>query len=262
MASRRASEQLIVSGRVTVNEVVVREQGFTVDPALDLVLLDGRRLGLQAKRYFLLNKPRGVLCTSRDTHGRRTVLDLFPGISERLFTVGRLDRDSEGLLIVTNNGDLALALTHPRYETRKVYHVLLDRSLDTAMVQRMLKGIESEGEVLKAESVCALGAGKPEYRLVLKEGRKREIRRMITEVGRKVLRLRRVAVGSLQLGDLRPGQWRDLTDEERKMLFRDAGWGTAGAKGRGRDAESGIQNSGGKEEESGDRNLEEEGGWE
>lgn len=208
---------------MSVNGVVVREQGVSVDPATDIITVDGTRVGLQRKRYFLLNKPRGVLCTSRDTHGRRTVLDLFRGISERVFTVGRLDRDSEGLLVVTNNGDVALALTHPRYETRKVYHVRLDGSLESGMVDRLLSGIRSEGELLKAESVEALPPGRAEYRMVLKEGRKREIRRMMAAAGRDVLRLKRVAVGRLNLGSLRPGEWREMTTAERKMMFADSG---------------------------------------
>jgi len=166
---------------VRVNGAVIREQGVCVEPGVDSIEVDGARVGLQRKRYFLLHKPRGVLCTARDPRGRRTVFDLFQGISERLFTVGRLDRDSEGLIVLTNDGDMALSLTHPRYETPKVYHVLLNDPLDGAMVDRMLAGIESEGDVLKAESVKALTPGGVEYRIVLKEGRKREIRRMIAE---------------------------------------------------------------------------------
>lgn len=223
MASRRACEQLISAGRVSVNGAVVNQQGVSVDPGSDRIAVDGARVGLQSKRYFLLNKPRGLLCTARDTHGRRTALDLFQGIPERLFTVGRLDRDSEGLLVVTNNGDVALALTHPRFETCKVYHVLLDGPLDAAMAGRMVEGIDSEGERLRAESVKALVPGKPEYRIVLKEGRKREIRRMISALGRDVLRLKRMAIGSLQLGSLRSGEWREMTARERDVLMREAG---------------------------------------
>jgi pseudouridine synthase len=237
VASRRACEQWIAAGRISVNGVVIRGQGSSVDPESDVVEVDGTRIGLQRKRYFLLNKPRGVLCTSRDTHGRRTFLDLFRGVSERLFTVGRLDQDSEGLIVVTNNGDVALSLTHPRYETPKVYHVLLNGVLDQRMADRMVSGIKSEGEVLKAESVTLLRPGGNEYRLVLKEGRKREIRRMVAALGLDVTRLRRVAVGGLTLGTLRIGEWREMTEAERETLFRDAGMEGEGSGG-------GIQNPG------------------
>ncbi len=232
VASRRACEQWIEAGRVSVNGLVIREQGTSVNPDSDTVLVDGTRVGLQHKRYFILNKPRGVLCTSRDTHGRRTFLDLIRGVSERLFTVGRLDQDSEGLIVVTNDGEIALALSHPRYETPKVYHVLLNAPLDRNMIDRMVSGIRSEGELLKAESVNPLNVTGVEYRVVLKEGKKREIRRMVAALGRDVVRLRRVAVGGLNLGNLRPGEWRDMTDGEREILFHDAG------------LEDGIQNSG------------------
>lgn len=231
MASRRACEQWIDAGRVSVNGAVIREQGTSVNPDSDIVMVDGTRVGLQHKRYFLLNKPRGVLCTSRDTHGRSTFLDLFRGVSERLFTVGRLDQDSEGLIVVTNDGEVALALTHPRYETPKVYHVLLNGALDRTMMDRMVSGIKTEGELYKAESVSVLNPGGVEYRVVLKEGKKREIRRMVAALGREVVRLRRVAVGGLNLGNLRTGEWRDMTEAEREILFREAGV-EGGEKGR------------------------------
>lgn len=231
VASRRACEQWIDAGRVSVNGAVIREQGTSVSPDSDIVMVDGIRVGLQHKRYFLLNKPRGVLCTSRDTHGRSTFLDLFRGVSERLFTVGRLDQDSEGLIVVTNDGEVALALTHPRYETPKVYHVLLNGALDRPMMDRLLSGIKTEGELYKAESVNVLNPGGVEYRVVLKEGKKREIRRMMTALGREVLRLRRVAVGGLNLGNLRTGEWRDMTAAEREILFREAGIGDVKSEG-------------------------------
>jgi len=223
VASRRASELFITAGRVSVNGRPVLEQGLCVDPESDVIEVDGRRVFQERKLYFMFNKPVGVLCTCRDTHGRRTFLDYFSESRERLYPVGRLDQDSEGLLIVTNDGALALHLTHPRHEVTKTYHVRLNAPLSGASLRTMLAGVESEGETLRADSVSALPKEPAGYRIVLKEGKKRQIRRMVKVLGLTVVALQRVAVGSLTLGILPVGMARALSDPEVDRMFRESG---------------------------------------
>ena len=216
VASRRACELIIADGRVSVNGRPILQQGVSINPETDVVEVDGQRVFQEQKLYFMLNKPVGVLCTCQDTHARRTFLDFFPGIRERLYPVGRLDQDSDGLLIVTNDGALALRLTHPRHEVSKTYLVRVNAPLTDDAVRRMLAGVESDGDVLKAESITAHRHGsaqaqQTEYRFVLKEGRKRQIRRMVANVGYEVFALRRIAVGSLVLGVLPEGKARALS---------------------------------------------------
>ncbi len=223
VGSRRACEQFIADSRVSVNGAVVSLQGVSVTPGVDVVAMDGRQVFPQQKLYFMLNKPGEVLCTCQDTHGRRTFLDFFPGITERLYPVGRLDQDSEGLLIVTNDGELALRLTHPRHEVAKVYQVRLNYPLPEQARRRMLSGIESEGEMLHAETVTPVPARPSEYLITLREGRKRQVRRMVRELKLRVLTLQRISVGSLTLGSLPLGKVRALSRAEIETLFREAG---------------------------------------
>lgn len=225
VGSRRACEQFIADSRVSVNGEVVSQQGISIALGVDIVEVDGQPVFPQQKLYFMLNKPAEVLCTCQDTHGRRTFLDFFPGISERLYPVGRLDQDSEGLLIVTNDGELALRLTHPRHEVAKVYHVRLNYPLPESARRRMLSGIESEGELLHAESVESVPARPSEYRITLREGRKRQVRRMVRELKLRVLTLQRISVGSLTLGTLPVGKVRALSRTEIDTLFQEAGVG-------------------------------------
>jgi len=225
IGSRRACEQFIADSRVSVNGVVVSQQGVSITPGTDVVEMDGQQVFPQQKLYFMLNKPGEVLCTCQDTHGRRTFLDFFPGITERLYPVGRLDQDSEGLLIVTNDGELALRLTHPRHEVAKVYHVRLNYPLTDVARRRMLSGIESEGERLHAEEISPVSARPSEYLITLREGRKRQVRRMVREVKLRVMTLQRVSVGSLTLGSLPVGKVRALSRAEIETLFREAGVG-------------------------------------
>ena len=222
VASRRASEQYIADGRVSVNGRPVTQQGFCLDPESDTVEVDGRRVFPEPKLYYMFNKPVGVLCTCQDTHGRKTFLDYFPNCRERLYPVGRLDQDSEGLLIVTNDGALALHLTHPRHEVAKTYWVRLTAPLSETARSRMLAGIESEGEILRAESISPLPKEQAGYRVVLKEGRKRQIRRMAQSLGLSVLTLQRVAVGSLTLGILPTGKARALSRSEIDSLLQES----------------------------------------
>lgn len=223
VGSRRACEQVIADSRVSVNGAIVSQQGVSVTPGVDVVEVDGQQVFPQQKLYFMLNKPGGVLCTCQDTHGRRTFLDLLPDVTERLYPVGRLDQDSEGLLIVTNDGALALRLTHPRHEVAKVYHVRLNYPLTNIARRRMLSGIESEGEMLHAEAVEPVPARPSEYLITLREGRKRQVRRMVREVKLSVLTLQRISVGSLTLGNLPLGKVRALSRAEIETLFHEAG---------------------------------------
>jgi 23S rRNA pseudouridine2605 synthase len=217
LGSRRHCETLIQQGHVSVNGQPVTLLGTKVDPGKDRVTVAGRLVRIERKVYLALNKPAGVLCTSHDTHGRKRVLDLLPASLPRLFTVGRLDYDTEGLLFLTNDGTFSLRLTHPRYKMPKTYAVEVETGVTDAVRARLLAGVMSDGERLRAEKV----SGTTRLQVVLREGKKRQIRRMFQAVGHPVVRLTRLAVGSVELGNLKPGQWRNLTDEEIHTLMRD-----------------------------------------
>lgn len=215
VASRRACEALIAAGRVQVDGVVITAPGTTIDPARQIVRVDGREIRPQSFRYVMVHKPRGVLSAMRDARGRRTLADLVGGGS-RLFHVGRLDQDSEGLLLLTNDGDLALRLTHPRYGVEKTYHVWCDRPIGPAQLDAMMRGIRDGGELLRARSIAPLAEAV--YEVVLAEGKKREIRRLFAACGARVARLLRVAIGPLRLGELPAGASRELTPREVATL--------------------------------------------
>ncbi len=215
VASRRAAEALVAEGRVTVDGALVDDPAFAVDGS-ELVAVDGRRVEVAADRHvFALNKPAGVVSTAADTHGRPTVVDLVPG-ERRLYPVGRLDADTTGLVLLTDDGALANLLTHPRYEVPKTYRATVVGKVGRPALRALSQGIELEdGPTLRA-TVRLLDDGRLE--LVLREGRKRQVRRMCEAVGHRVLALERVAFGSLALGDLPPGAHRRLDDEEVAAL--------------------------------------------
>ena len=220
VASRRASEQLITSGRVRVNGERVVELGTSVDPERDRVEVDGRAVRPPDRlSYVALNKPIGVVSTASDPRGRRTVLDLVPG-DARLFPVGRLDYDSEGLIVLTDDGDLAMRLTHPRHGAEKEYRALLRGDVTDEVLARLSAGIELDGKPTAPATFERLETH-PDgvwVRVVLHEGRNRQIRRMVEAVGLEVVRLVRVRVGSLRLGSLPPGAWRRLSAAEVAAL--------------------------------------------
>ena len=222
LGSRRACEEIIRSGRVSVNGRAVTEMGVTVCPDRDTVSVDGKPVHSQATLYFAVHKPRGVVCTSRDPDGRRTVLDLLPGYRERLYTVGRLDFDSEGLILVTNDGEFANLLMHPRHHVPKVYRVWSARPLLAEEMQRMVKGMTLDGERMRMLEIREAGRSTKgaRYRVVLGEGKKRQIRRMFRGVGARVLRLQRVEIGAIRLGALPLGAHRALTQAEVERLRR------------------------------------------
>ncbi len=221
VASRRASEQFIVEGRVAVNGTVVRELGTKVDPARDRVTVDGRPLKAKRKLYVALNKPPGIVCTRHDPEGRSTVCDLLPAEWSNLFPVGRLDYASEGLIFLSNDGDFCLKLTHPRFGVRKKYQVTIEGRVDDEFPRLMSRGLLHEGELLRAERVRVLSSNNSSSLLEveLAEGKNRELRRMFEVLGRAVTRLQRVQIGPIRLGELRAGRWRTLTDTEIASLL-------------------------------------------
>jgi 23S rRNA pseudouridine2605 synthase len=220
VASRRASEQIILDGRVRVNGEVTVALGTSVDPECDRVEVDGRAVVPPAAlSYIVLNKPIGVVSTASDPRGRRTVLDLVPD-DARLYPVGRLDYDSEGLILLTDDGDLAMRLTHPRHGAEKEYRALLRGDVSETVLRQLSVGVELDGRRTAPAHFERIEAH-PDgvwVRVVLREGRNRQVRRMVEAVGLEVVRLVRVRVGSLRLGDLAPGTWRRLSAAEVSAL--------------------------------------------
>jgi 23S rRNA pseudouridine2605 synthase len=229
IASRRVCEGLIAEGRVTVNGEVA-ELGVKVEPTTDEVRLDGERVNVDPDRvYVLLNKPRGVVTTTDDPQGRRTVLDLVQ-LPQRLFPVGRLDQDTEGLLLLTNDGELANRLMHPSYEVERIYVALVPGPVRGGTFAAIRQGVELEDGIARPRSIRQLEQerSKALLEIVMTEGRKREVRRMLGAVGLTVERLARVAYGGVELGDLRQGKWRFLTQTEIGRLH--AATATSGSR--------------------------------
>ncbi len=221
VASRRAAEQIILEGRVKVNDSVVRVLGSKVDPARDEVTVDGKLVKAHKKHYIVLHKPRGCVCSKVDEHDRMTVYELLPKEWQIVNSVGRLDFASEGLLFLTNDGDFALKLTHPRYGVRKRYVVTVEGKVDGDVLDRFTNGIFHDGEKLKAERAWLLTANKSEsvVELELAEGKNREVRRLFESQGFLVRRLVRTQIGKVKLAELKPGKWRTLTPTEIKTLL-------------------------------------------
>lgn len=221
VASRRAAEQLILAGQVAVNGKVVRELGTKVQPGQDKVAVDGEPVRVRRKIYIALNKPPGYLCTRHDPLHRPTIADLVPGEWQHLSHVGRLDNESEGLIFLSNDGGLALRLTHPRYGTRKTYRVAIEGRVEAALVRKFIAGVEDCGELLKVEKARLVTSNNTQsvVEMELAEGKNREIRRLLAALGLNVLRLQRIQIGSIKLGELPMGKWRALTEPEIKSLL-------------------------------------------
>jgi 23S rRNA pseudouridine2605 synthase len=221
VASRRAAEQLIVAGRVEINGKAVTQLGTKVDPARDRVLVDGRPVKTQRKLYVALNKPKGYISTRSDPEKRRIITDLLPLEWRNLYPVGRLDHDTEGLIFLTNDGDFALRLTHPRYGTQKIYRVAVEGRVEPRQLRALTEGISDEGETLKAARARLVSANNTRsvVEVELVEGRNREIRRMFKALGFEVSELKRTQIGRIKLGELRTGKWRTLTEPEIKSLL-------------------------------------------
>lgn len=225
VASRRKSEELIEMGKVKVNGHAAHI-GDKINPKKDLVTVRGKKINKVSKNYYImLHKPRGYVTTVSDELGRKTVMDLVRDVHARIYPVGRLDRDSEGLLLLTNDGSFANALTHPKHEYSKVYRVTVRGKASDDLLFQLRSGVEIDGR--KTEPCAVTALVEEEERTVLEfiihEGRNRQIRKMCESVGLEVTRLKRLAIGSLKLGMLPVGKWRELTDNEVHKLMRSGG---------------------------------------
>jgi 23S rRNA pseudouridine2605 synthase len=223
VASRRAAEKLIADGRVTVNGKTILTMGVKVDPGKDEIRVDGRRIkGVSQPRYILLYKPAGYVTTRSDPQRRRTVLDLLTGVREYVYPVGRLDYDTEGLLLLTNDGELAARLTHPRHGVARTYEARVAGMPDREAIERLRNGIPLDGHRTLPADVVLLNEGRRDrdgvLRLTIREGRNRQVRRMCEAVGHPAQHLRRTRFGSLADRKLKPGEWRELTPREVESL--------------------------------------------
>ena len=226
VCSRRAADLLIESGRVAVNGVTVRKLGVSVDEKTDKVSVDGKRISLhQDILYILLNKPKGYLSTVKDDYKRPTVLDLI-GKEKRVFPVGRLDLNTEGVLLLTNDGELTFRLTHPRFEIEKIYLVTVRGKIDQEILTRFRQGVKLEEGVVAQGDGRIIKSGEKEsvFELRLKEGRKREIKRMCLALGLRVTKLTRTQFASLTARGLKAGEWRYLSEREVRNLMKAAGF--------------------------------------
>ncbi len=227
--SRRECEELITEGRVQVDDKVVQTLGASANPDTQKIFVDGQKVKFARRQYFALNKPPGVLSTSKDPSGRTKAIDLIQ-TDQRIFTVGRLDKASEGLIIVTNDGDFANLLMHPRYGVEKTYHVHVAGNPQMADLKMLRDGVYLAEGFAKVERIKIRKRRKnyTELEMVLDEGRNREIRRLLARIGHKVLRLRRVAIGPFKLGEIPVGAHRRLTRDEIEML-RETALNSAGS---------------------------------
>ena len=240
VASRRQADDLIAAGRVKVNGLLVTVPGSKVDETSDRVELDGKLVSpVSGHIYVLLHKPRGYVSTVHDPHAPRSALDLVR-VRQRLYPVGRLDKDSEGLLLLTDDGELTQRLTHPRVEHEKEYRVLVAGTPSVANLQRLRQGVElEEGRTAPARVESESSEeGRTWLRFTIHEGRKRQLRRMCEAMGHPVHRLIRVRIGTLRLGDLAQGKWRFLSETEKAALLTSAGLDSASHQERGHLAHS------------------------
>ena len=223
LGSRRSCEQLIAEGRVTVNGQVVTELGTKADPTRHEIRCDGERVRAQQKVYYLLNKPKGYICTNRDESGRPQVVDLLRSVPQRVYTVGRLDADTEGLIILTNDGAFSQATAHPRHGVVKTYVAEVKGNFTSREKRQLLDGVWVVGAKARAVGVKILrhSARRSIVQIALREGRNRIVRRMLTKVGRPVEHLRRVAIGGIDDARLAVGRYRRLSPAEVRGLMQE-----------------------------------------
>lgn len=221
VASRRAAEQFILDRRIAVNGRTIRQLGSKVDPAHDEVTVDGKPVCVRRKLYVALHKPAGCVCSHADELGRPTIYELLPKEWQIVSSVGRLDFNSEGLIFLTNDGQFALRLTHPRYGVRKRYIATVEGEVEQELLKRFTQGIFDGGEKLKALSARLVSGSRARsvVELELGEGKNREVRRLFASQGLTVKRLQRTQIGKIKLGELKPGRWRILTETEIKTLL-------------------------------------------
>jgi 23S rRNA pseudouridine2605 synthase len=227
VASRRKCATLIEKGNVRVNGAVIKEPFYKIDPAKDRVEFDSKEIKLSKYIFYKLYKPKGILSAMSDDRGRKTISNLIPSKYGSLFFVGRLDLDSEGLMILTNHGEAANRITHPRYHVSKVYKVMLDKEPNVGDLLIMSKGIELEGKKTIPAFYERIGAkGSKQVRVEIMEGRKRQIKLVFREFGYKVQQLKRVSIGPIRLGDMKPGEISEFSLDELLSLFDAIGMGT------------------------------------
>ncbi len=220
-SSRRGADALVEAGRVTVNGIAVSSHGMDIDVQSDTVCVDGAKLQPeQEKIYLMLNKPAGVLCTCHDDRGRKTVLDLVKDVDERLFPVGRLDYNTEGLLLMTNDGDFAFRCTHPSHEQNKTYYAKVTGVLTNETLRRLEQGVELDGRLTSRAKISVLErfGDTVSLTITIHEGRNRQVRRMFEAVGCHVNYLKRTAIGRLTLENLSAGQWKHLAEKDFSLL--------------------------------------------
>lgn len=224
VASRRASEKLILEGRVRVNGIIIREVGLKVDPQRDIIIVDGKRIEAQPKRYYLFNKPKGVITTASDEKGRETVMDYFKKVPERIYAVGRLDQNTEGLLLMTNDGTLANILMHPSKMVDKTYEIKVKGRIRDAVLQQLADGVPLVDGMTAPADVYYIGYDShtniTSLEITIHEGRNRQVRRMMEYVGYQVHNLRRVQYAFLTLSGVKRGAYRSLTREEVADLYK------------------------------------------
>jgi 23S rRNA pseudouridine2605 synthase len=221
VASRRNSEKMIEAGKVKVNNTVVTELGIKIDTNEDKVYVNGIQIALEENKiYIILNKPEGYLCTLKDERGRKTVLDLVQDINERIFPIGRLDYDTSGLLIMTNDGDIYNKVIHPREKINKVYEATIKGVPSNEEINSFCSGVDIGGYVTAPAEIVILrkDTEASKVRITIHEGKKRQIRKMCKIISHPVITLRRISIGNIILSDLKRGQWRYLTQEEVKYL--------------------------------------------
>jgi 23S rRNA pseudouridine2605 synthase len=225
LASRRAAEKMILDGRVEVNGVTVTELGVKVDPDDD-IRVDGRAIAAPKHYYLVMNKPTGYVTTMSDPQRRPTVAKLLPKLDSQLKPIGRLDMDSEGLLVFTNDGEFANRMAHPKFEIEKEYHAIVKGKPDDKALEKLRKGVYVEGRRTAPAKVWVereAGKDQADLRLILHEGRKRQVRLMCDSVGHPVVSLKRVRIGSLRLGKMRRGECRMLSKDEVETLKKELG---------------------------------------
>lgn len=221
VASRRKSEEIILEGRVKVNNNIVKELGTKVDPRRDVVKVDNKVIKLEDKRvYIMLNKPEGYVTTLKDKHSEKIVLDLIDGVEERIFPIGRLDADTTGLLLMTNDGDLAYKLTHPSHEVPKKYIAQVKGVPNSKKLNRFRKGLRIDGRITSKAYIRILKKQRDfsVLEISIHEGRNRQVRKMCEYIRHPVVELKRIGIGDLRLGSLELGKWRYLTEKEINYL--------------------------------------------
>ena len=230
VASRRASEEIITAGRVRVNGETA-QLGMSVEPGKDVVLLDGKAIGQKEAIYTIaLYKPKGIVCTSEDPQGRNTVQEYVKDIPARLYNVGRLDINTEGLLLMTNDGELAYRMTHPKFSVEKTYYAICDGKLTASEIASLVNGVQLDDGMTapaRVDHVRATKMGDTTFLITIHEGRNRQIRRMLEAVGHRTLRLKRERFGPITLGNLAPGETRQLSSGELNSLHEALGLATA-----------------------------------